>query len=147
MCVRAGCCGLVLENGTELMRTNFGISYNNGMNTFQPDFIVRFKNGTVGIFDTKPNGNINLADTTLKQEALYNYIQKINYNRGYAPKVVGGMVIQSGTQFYLFQGKEYHDYTSNSEGWINFNELIRELTKEYDIAGQLKAWEEKMNKK
>ena len=135
------------ENGTEQMRTNFGISYNNGMNTFQPDFIVRFKNGTVGIFDTKPNGNINLADTTLKQEALYNYIQKINYNRGYAPKVVGGMVIQSGTQFYLFQGKEYHDYTSNSEGWINFNELIRELTKEYDISWQLKAWEEKMNKK
>ena len=33
------------ENGTELMRVNFGISYNNGMNTFQPDFIVKFKNG------------------------------------------------------------------------------------------------------
>lgn len=31
------------ENGTELMRVNFGISYNNGMNTFQPDFIVKFK--------------------------------------------------------------------------------------------------------
>ncbi len=57
------------------------------------------------------------------------------------------MVIQSGTQFYLFQGKDYHDYNSNSDGWINFNELIREFTKEYDIAGQLKAWEEKINKK
>ena len=42
------------ENGSELMRINFGISYNNGMNTFQPDFIIKFKDGSVGIFDTKP---------------------------------------------------------------------------------------------
>ena len=34
---------------SELMRVNFGISYNNGMNTFQPDFIVKFADGTVQI--------------------------------------------------------------------------------------------------
>ncbi len=29
------------------MRINFGIAFNNGVDTFSPDFIVKFKNGTV----------------------------------------------------------------------------------------------------
>ena len=126
------------ENGSELMRINFGISYNNGMNTFQPDFIIKFKDGSVGIFDTKPNDETNLADTTVKNEALSDYITGINQNRGYDPKVVGGIVCQSGTQFYLFEGREYHDYNSNHDGWVNFNEFLRKIEIEYDIQKALK---------
>ena len=121
------------ENGSELMRINFGISYNNGMNTFQPDFIVKFKDGSVGIFDTKPNDETNLADTTVKNEALRDYLYGINQNRGYDPKVVGGIVCQSGTQFYLFEGRDYHDYTSNHDGWVNFSEFLRKIEDAYDI--------------
>lgn len=36
------------------MRINFGIHHNNSMNTFQPDFIIKFDAGSVDIFDTKP---------------------------------------------------------------------------------------------
>lgn len=61
------------ENDSELMRVNFGISYNNGMNTFQPDFIVKFSDGTVGIFDTKAVDQ-RVEDTKIKQEALFNYL-------------------------------------------------------------------------
>lgn len=126
------------ENGSELMRINFGISYNNGMNTFQPDFIIKFKDGSVGIFDTKPNDETNLADTTVKNEALRDYLYDINQNRGYDPKVVGGIVCQSGTQFYLFEGRDYHDYNSNHGGWVNFSEFLRKIEDAYDIEKALK---------
>lgn len=126
------------ENGSELMRINFGISYNNGMNTFQPDFIIKFKDGSVGIFDTKPNDETNLADTTVKNEALRDYLYDINQNRGYDPKVVGGIVCQSGTQFYLFEGRDYHDYNSNHDGWVNFSEFLRKIEDAYEIEKALK---------
>ena len=115
------------ENGSELMRINFGISYNNGMNTFQPDFIIKFKDGSVGIFDTKPNDETNLDDTTIKNKALRDYLYDINRNRECDSKVVGGIVCQSGTQFYLFEGRDYHDYNSNHDGWMNFNEFLRKI--------------------
>ena len=125
------------ENGTELMRVNFGISYNGGMNTFQPDFIVRFKNNVVGIFDTKAIEE-RVDDTTVKANALFNYVKTTNSSRNIAePKVVGGIVVKSGSQFYVYRNDNYHDYNSNHDGWINFNELIREI-EEDDIEKILK---------
>ena len=118
------------ENGTELMRVNFGISYNNGMNTFQPDFIVKFKNGSVGIFDTKPVDH-RVEDTTVN--ALYDYLVNINTNRGLAPKIIGGIVVKVGTQFYVYLNGNYHDYNVSHDGWVNFNEVLRKIDDEANI--------------
>lgn len=120
------------ENGTELMRVNFGISYNNGMNTFQPDFIVKFKNGSVGIFDTKPVDH-RVEDTTVKANALYDYLVNININRGSAPKIIGGIVVKVGTQFYVYLNGNYHDYNVSHDGWVNFNEVLRKIDDEVNI--------------
>ena len=120
------------ENGTELMRVNFGISYNNGMNTFQPEFIVKFKNGSVGIFDTKPV-NHRVEDTTVKANALYDYLVNINTNRGSAPKIIGGIVVKVGTQFYVYLNGNYHDYNVSHDGWVNFNEVLRKIDDETNI--------------
>lgn len=120
------------ENGTELMRVNFGISYNNGMNTFQPDFIVKFKNGSVGIFDTKPVDH-HVEDTTVKANALYDYLVNININRGSAPKIIGGIVVKVGTQFYVYLNGNYHDYNVSHDGWVNFNEVLRKIDDEANI--------------
>lgn len=120
------------ENGTELMRVNFGISYNNGMNTFQPDFIVKFKNGSVGIFDTKPVDH-RVEDTTVKANALYDYLVNINTNRGLAPKIIGGIVVKVGTQFYVYLNGNYHDYNVSHDGWVNFNEVLRKIDDEVNI--------------
>ena len=84
------------------------------------------------------NDEQNLADTAVKNEALRDYIYGINQNRGYDPKVVGGIVCQSGTQFYLFEGRDYHDYMSNHDGWVNFNEFLRKIEVAYDIEKALK---------
>lgn len=120
------------ENGTELMRVNFGISYNNGMNTFQPDFIVKFKNGSVGILDTKPVDH-RVEDTTVKANALYDYLVNINTNRGLAPKIIGGIVVKVGTQFYVYLNGNYHDYNVSNDGWVNFNEVLRKIDDEANI--------------
>lgn len=120
------------ENGTELMRVNFGISYNNGMNTFQPDFIVKFKNGSVGIFDTKPVDH-RVEDTTVKANVLYDYLVNINTNRGSAPKIIGGIIVKVGTQFYVYLNGNYHDYNVSHDGWANFNEVLRKIDDEANI--------------
>lgn len=120
------------ENGTELMRVNFGISYNNGMNTFQPDFIVKFKNGSVGILDTKPV-DYRVEDTTVKANALYDYLVNINTNRGSVPKIIGGIVVKVGTQFYVYLNGNYHDYNVSHDGWVNFNEVLRKIDDEANI--------------
>lgn len=114
------------ENGPELMQINFGIPYNNGLSTFQPDFIVKFKNGWVGIFDTKPI-NFNVEDTTIKAKALNVYLAEINTNRGIYPKVVGGIVVKKGDIFYYHNGYEYKDIDHSVEGWKPFAELINEV--------------------
>lgn len=115
------------ENGMELMRINFGIPYNNGANTFQPDFIVKFTDGTVGIFDTKPI-NHRVEDTTVKADALSKYLRGINANPGFFPPVIGGIVVKDGTQFYTYVGNDgYHDYATSHRGWMNFNQILRNI--------------------
>lgn len=109
------------------MRINFGIAYNNGVDTFSPDFIVKFKNGTVGIFDTKPI-DYRVDDTKIKLEALIKYIRDTNFNRGCNLKVVGGIVVKYNSVFYYYDKLEYHDFKENSEDWKTFDELLREIT-------------------
>lgn len=105
------------------MRTNFGISYNNGLNTFQPDFIVKFKHNYIGIFDT--NGeSMNFEDTKVKAETLQRFIASTNSNRGHHPKVIGGIVIKYNNEFYVNTRGKYKKYTDSSLDWIVFDDLI-----------------------
>jgi len=120
------------ENGPEPMQINFGIPYNNGMSTFQPDFIVKFINGWVGIFDTKPV-NFNVEDTTIKAHALNGYLIGINSNRGKYPKVIGGIVVKKGDVFYYHNGYHYKDIESDLTGWKTFNDLLRDIKLDYDV--------------
>ena len=111
------------ENGTELMKINFGISYNNGLSTFQPDFLVKFKNGTVGIFDTKPI-DYNVEDTTLKAEALWKFISNTNKDRGDLPKIVGGIVVNKSGVFYYYNQEKYVDMNKDNSNWHPFIEIF-----------------------
>lgn len=113
------------ENGTELMKINFGIPYNNGLNTFQPDFIVKFKNDNVGIFDTKPIG-FNVEDTAVKAEALWKFISDTNNDRENLPKVVGGIVVNKGDVFYYHNEKKYVDMNEDNSNWHPFREIFDE---------------------
>jgi type III restriction enzyme len=116
------------QNGSEVMEINFGIPYNNGVSTFQPDFIVRFKNGTIGIFDTKPIAE-RVDDTKIKAEALYQYIKEANLTRDPAlGTLIGGIVVSNKTdysQFYYYNEIEYVDFSVSQTNWHMFNEIFR----------------------
>ena len=58
------------------MAVNFGIKY--GIkSTFQPDFLIMFNDGRLGIFDTKASGERE-DDNKVKAEALQQYILEEN---------------------------------------------------------------------
>ena len=65
------------QNGNEHMALNFGIKCNKKGETFQPDFLVKFKNGKIGIYDTKASG-FQEDDYKIKAEALQKYIKEEN---------------------------------------------------------------------
>jgi len=55
--------------------------------TFYPDFIVCYKDGKVGIFDTKEGQTASSNSTKLKAEALQRYIKEDK-----TKKLFGGIV-------------------------------------------------------
>lgn len=85
---------------------------------FYVDFIIRLKNGTICLFDTKTCNSD--EDAPEKNNALYNYCE--NYcARG--KKVIGGVLIAKGDNWYYPNG--IIDSTANIDGWsvLKLNEL------------------------
>ncbi len=95
------------QNGNEHMALNFGIKYNGG-STFQPDFLVMFKNGKIGIFDTKASG-YNEDDNKMKAEALQKYIAEEN-KRKKGEILMGGLVIKEGEHFRINSDEKYQPF-------------------------------------
>lgn len=121
------------QNGAEQMKTNFGISYNNGLSTFYPDFIIKYKDGSVGIYDTKPIGE-RVEDTKLKAEALQKYIKEENLKReNIMPKLCGGIiiatkydsVIKTYSNFKINSDENYVDFKESTMNWNDFEFIIR----------------------
>ncbi|NTU66807.1 MAG: DEAD/DEAH box helicase family protein [Candidatus Moranbacteria bacterium] len=92
------------QNGNEHMEMNFGIKYGDG-STFQPDFLVKFKDGKIGIFDTKAIG-YNEDDNKLKAEALQKYVGKENTKKK-KMSLFGGLVVKYGNQFRINSDENY----------------------------------------
>ena len=106
------------KNGSEHKKENFGIKYNKedgSVHTFQPDFIVRYKDGSVGIYDTKPIGD-RVDDTKIKSEALQIYLKKEKKQ-----KLKGGIIVKNkNDKFYLNLKDEYVDYSIKKSDWELF---------------------------
>lgn len=95
------------KNG-ERDATYFAVPYelNGKPAPFYVDFIVKMKDGRIGLFDTKAGMTLQVAKP--KAEGLYNYIQSENKK---GKKLFGGIVTNTDTQDY--QGK-----------WIYFDKPI-----------------------
>jgi type III restriction enzyme len=115
------------HNGDERIEINFGISYNNGTSTFYPDFIVKFKDGRIGIFDTKPI-DYNLEDNKIKANALFRYLEEQNKMRdSIHGKLVGGIVVSNSSSymnFYFYNEPEYVDFKESQKKWKTFDSLL-----------------------
>lgn len=107
------------KNGDEHMESNFGIKKENG-STFQPDFIISFSDGSIGIFDTKAAG-FNENDNVDKSNALYKYITDERYN---GKNIIGGLVIMDNNNFKYYSNSQYKSYKESPEDWKNFDDLL-----------------------
>lgn len=110
------------KNGSEHMNTNFGIKKKDGL-TFQPDFLIQFKDGRIGIFDTKAGKGFNENDNKEKSEALIQYI--VDENRK-GKNLIGGLVIKDNDKWLYYDRGVYNSFKENPSDWYNFNSLLNE---------------------
>lgn len=98
------------QNGNEHMALNFGIKYGIG-STFQPDFLVMFKSGKLGIYDTKAVG-YQEDDNKIKAEALQKYIIEENKRKN-KDLLIGGLVVKVGNHFRINSDAEYSPFETS----------------------------------
>ena len=109
----------IWQNGAEHQETNFGIRKADGT-TFQPDFIVKFKDGRIGIFDTKAAGERE-DDNEIKATALRRYIEEETLK---GKNLIGGLVIKDGNHFKINLNEEYKPYTIAPSEWEFFENIF-----------------------
>lgn len=95
------------KNGSE-GREYFSLKYFNTVEKearlFYPDWIVKFKDGRIGIFDTKSGATATNPEG--RETGLYEKIRSMNTAVGYL-KFVGGLVVRENEQWYFNEGKDY----------------------------------------
>lgn len=89
---------------------------------FYPDWIILFKDGTVGIFDTKKGRTATDNDTSYKAQALQKKLKE------FGKKYVGGIVIEEGGVWYYNNGVKYTfkdgQSVNDSKDWKPFEDLF-----------------------
>ena len=79
---------------------------------FYVDFIIQFKDGTVGLLDTK-SGNV-AADAGTRHDGLYKYIQAENKK---GKNLIGGIIVESNGTWRYNEKKQYHFDENNFSDW------------------------------
>ena len=105
------------KNGSEHMRENFGIKCSDDGTSFQPDFLVMYKNGIIGIYDTKATKE-HLNDTKAKAEMLQKYIEEENKK---GKKFCGGIIIVDSDHLKINDNKIYNPFNKKPNEWKFFN--------------------------
>ena len=106
------------KNGDEAMKENFGIYkyVNEDDNAFRPDFIVQYKDGRIGIYDTKDAG-FQEDDNKIKAEALQRYIKEENAK---GKKLCGGIIIVDNGHLKINDNDEYIGFRIKPDDWEFF---------------------------
>lgn len=108
------------KNGSDDVETNFGIKIPETEKTFRPDFIVSFKDGRIGIFDTK--GGQYYDDDKNKSNALSLYI--VNERNRKNRNVFGGLVILDDNKFRIFTHDNFESFKENPNRWEYMDNLL-----------------------
>lgn len=98
-----------------------GIKYiypENRVKSFYPDYVVKYKNGTIGVFETKAKGDDeNLGGlnekTKAKSEALYKWKEAL-FSQGY--QLRAGVVLVLGESRFIINEKETFDLEKANSG-------------------------------
>jgi type III restriction enzyme len=101
----------------------FSVGYENdegGNSTFYVDFIVKFNDNSIGLFDTKFGGTATIEFAKAKAEALQKYI-KMENQRG--KNLSGGIVVPTDASYLSWrinQNDIYTDDIQNIDKWKPF---------------------------
>ena len=87
----------------------FAVLRNDNM-AFYPDFIVQFRDGQVGIFDTKSGRTAETSDAKPRAEALYKYLKTDK-------RLCGGIVINMNGTWRYNDNKEYQYDENDLSSW------------------------------
>ena len=79
---------------------------------FYVDFIIQFKDGTVGLFDTKSGRTAEDADT--RHDGLYKYMQAENKK---GKNIIVGIIVESNETWRYNDKKEYHFDENDMSDW------------------------------
>lgn len=82
--------------------------------SFYPDYIVRYSDGSIGIYDTKAGRTVTDQTTYDKSDALQSYIALQN---SVGAKITGGILNKRSDGIYIFTGEKY---TPNLDEWKRF---------------------------
>lgn len=97
-----------------------GIPYFSELNkrddTFYPDFLIKYKNGDLGIYDTKKGITVQMDDTAEKSDALRMYLKKNSHKE---QKMIGGIVDTRSSGFFVFTGDKYNK-DPGDKNWERF---------------------------
>lgn len=80
---------------------------------FYVDFVIQFKSGVTGLFDTKTKGSD--PEVANKQKALFNYIQGENKK---GRSLTGGIIVPDGNNWRYPKG--LINNTDDVSGWNLF---------------------------
>lgn len=98
---------------------------------FYPDWIIKFRNGTIGIFDTKAGETAMSTETKDKAEELQKRLLKLNGKKpannnakGDAVHYIGGIVVKANGTWSCNCQKEYSFSKDSLKGWVQLTDLI-----------------------
>jgi len=98
---------------------------------FYPDWIVKFKNGTIGIFDTKAGETAVSIETKDKAEELQKRLLKLNGKKSANSNVkenavhyIGGIVVKANGTWRCNNKRTYNCNPNNLKGWIQLSDLL-----------------------
>ncbi len=84
---------------------------------FYPDWIIKFNDGTIGIFDTKGGNTAVSKETKNKAEELHQRIQYLNGFNRESIRYIGGIVIKANQQWYVNNSAVYSYTHGSTNGW------------------------------
>lgn len=100
---------------------------------FYPDWIIKFKDGRVGIFDTK-SGNT-AQNPEGRAEGLASKLIALNKEGG---KYIGGLVVLENNQWYYFNNEKYlKEHTEDNKVDFDYDYTPGKLTQHWKLFSEL----------
>ena len=88
---------------------------------FYPDYLIKLKDGTLCIFDTKGGQTAASLDTIKKAESLQKFVDK---NSCKDQKLIGGIIINDKESWLVNKKANYKYDPDNLSDWTNISNIM-----------------------